>query len=76
METYTIEEKVLFVTSYFQGMTGRNDQESFSAVYPGRPIPSKSTILSVVEAYKSTGCVNSIHNKKIRPSTVEIEEIG
>lgn len=55
-------------------MSGRNIKESFSAVYPGRPIPSKSTILSVVETFKSTGCVNAAYNKKIRPCTVENEE--
>lgn len=55
-------------------MSGRSIQESFSAVYPGRPIPSKSTILSVVETFKSIGCVNAAHNKKIRPCTVENEE--
>lgn len=67
-------EKVQFVKWYFQGCSSREISDNFAAAYPDRPIPSKTTVLSVVERFESTGCVDVKHTKVSRNKTALTEE--
>lgn len=70
MATYIIEEKVLIVTSMecLEEMFKR----VFLQFFPEDLYPLK--VLSVVQAFKSTGCVKFAHNKKIQPCIVPFRQ--
>lgn len=74
MQSYTTSEKVNFVSWYFQGLSSREISDNFAVFYPNRPIPSKSTVSRIVDQFKSTGCVNSEHTKRVRTHTVSNDE--
>lgn len=56
-------------------MSSREIVANFAAAYPDRPIPSKTTVLKLYNNFRQTGCVNSMHNKRKRISTVVTEEM-
>lgn len=72
MTYYTANEKVDFVSLYFQGLSSREISDNFAMFYPDRLISTKSTVLRVVEPFYV--CVNSKHRKIVSTHTVPCEE--
>lgn len=75
MSVYNIEERVEIVTAYIKGMSSREIVDNFAAAHPNRPIPSKTTVLKLYENFRTKGCVNFAHVKRVRNSSVLTEEM-
>ncbi|KAI4456747.1 bcl2-associated athanogene [Holotrichia oblita] len=61
---YTTEEQIQFYMWYLEGSSLREVAALFSVQYPNRPIPSHPTIANAINKLKTSGCINTIHNKK------------
>jgi len=70
---YTIAEKVTMIKWYYSGNSFRATADMFAVNYPDRPVPSKSTVRSVIQRFEKEG--TAIHNCKCsRPIAVAEEQ--
>lgn len=73
---YTTEERIKMYTLFSCGASLREVSALFAAEFPDRPIPSISTVRTVVQKFKSGGCVNVHHTKKrSRTSAILTEDM-
>lgn len=55
---YTVAERIEMVRQHEQGLSYRCIVDHFAAAYPDRPIPSKTTVASIVKRFAETGNLN------------------
>lgn len=70
---YTVPERIEIVLQHAQGLSYHKIADHFAAAYPGRPIPSVTTIRNMVKKFRETGTIN-INPKKVRHPTRQISE--
>lgn len=60
---YTLQEKIRIYNWYSSGFSLRQVRDYFSVEYPERPIPSLTTISKIAAKFKSTGCLQTSHQR-------------
>lgn len=52
---YTVAESVELVRQHERGLNYKQIIDNFTVAYPGRPVPSKSTLQKILKTFRSTG---------------------
>ncbi|XP_069680304.1 high mobility group protein DSP1-like [Periplaneta americana] len=78
MFTYSVSERVHILKTYIRENKSYDaTRENFRCKFPGRPVPSRETMLNLVKRFNETGSVNDWESRQPRALAEEkLDEVG